>query len=148
MADQFRFPPNLVQDVTDTVSGKVKESLGVAREDMDEPMKAQIESTVQSTLEKRFATEVVSAAESKVGQTAIGGVDIAGAITSKMAVGKRAIEAMLATDELGQILKKNAELLKRKYDALVEADFTEEQAFRLLEAEIYSKGAARPRSSS
>jgi hypothetical protein len=145
MADQINFPPGLVRDVADTVSGKVSESLGVAREDMDEAMKAQIQATVQSTLEKRFATEVVSATESKVGQTAIGGVDIASAISSKVALGKRAMEAMLATDELGQILKKNAELLKRKYDALVDAGFTVEQAFRLLEAEIYSKGAARPR---
>src|SRR5262245_36919219 len=107
MADQINFPPGLVRDVADTVSGKVSESLGVAREDMDEAMKAQIQATVQSTLEKRFATEVVSATESKVGQTAIGGVDIASAISSKVALGKRAMEAMLATDELGQILKKN-----------------------------------------
>lgn len=112
---------------------------------MDAAMRATIESTVQSTLEKRFSTEVVAAAEANVGQRAIGSVDVASAITSKMAVGKKAIEAMLATDELGDILKKNAELLKRKFDALVTAGFTTEQAFRLLEAEIYAKGALRPR---
>jgi hypothetical protein len=112
---------------------------------MDTAMKEQIASAVQSTLEKRFTSEVASAAEAKVGQRAIDSVDIASAITSKVAVGKKAIVAMLAADELGDILNKNAELLKRKYDAMVTAGFTDDQAFRLLEAEIYSKGAARPR---
>jgi hypothetical protein len=142
---EFRFPEEIVRDVTDTVVGRVTESIGVARQDMDEAMQTEINSTVQATLSKKFANEVISAAESQVGRRAIGGTDIAGAITSKLAVGKRAIEAMVATSELDDILEKNAQLLKKKYDALVTAGFTDDQAFRLLEAEIFSKGAGRPR---
>ncbi len=41
------------------------------------------------------------------------------------------------------ILAKNAQMQKAKYDAFVTAGFTEDQAFRLLEAEVLGKAGAK-----
>ena len=42
-----------------------------------------------------------------------------------------------------EILRKNAEMQKAKYDAYVTAGFTVDQAFRLLEAEVLGKAGAK-----
>jgi hypothetical protein len=145
MPERFQFPRSVVTEHADQVTTRVSEALGVRGDELDASMKAEIESAVSSTLERRFISEVTSAAESGIGQAAARNVDVAGAITAKVGVGARAITAVLAAAEFDDILAKNATLMKKKFDALVTAGFTEDQAFRLIEAEVYSKGAGRPR---
>jgi hypothetical protein len=145
MPERFQFPRSVVTQHADEVTTRVTEALGVRGDELDATMKAEIESAVSSSLDRRFLSEVTSAAEAGVGHTAARNVDIAQAITSKVGVGARALTAVLAAAEFDEILAKNATLMKKKLDALTTAGFTEEQAFRLIEAEVYSKGAGRPR---
>lgn len=64
-------------------------------------------------------------------------------LKAQLAVGKNIVDLVSGNDEYKQILAKNAQMQKSKYDAFVAAGFSEEQAFRLLEAELLGKAGLK-----
>lgn len=66
-------------------------------------------------------------------------------VSDQLAVGLDIASLITEDAKYRQIVEKNARMLRMKHDALVDAGFTPDQAFRLVEVEFMGKASARAR---
>jgi chemotaxis regulatin CheY-phosphate phosphatase CheZ len=64
-------------------------------------------------------------------------------IGNRLKAAKDGMASVTNSPDLGTIIAENAKLLRRKWQALVDAGFKEEQAFELIRAEVEGKAARR-----
>jgi hypothetical protein len=64
-------------------------------------------------------------------------------ISAKLTQAKAGVKVVSQSADLAEILKENAKLLRKKWQALVDAGFTKDQAYELIKAEIVGKAARR-----
>jgi len=64
-------------------------------------------------------------------------------LTDKLGKAKLGVKLVTQSADLDEILVENAKLLRKKWKALVDAGFTQEQAFSLIQAEVEGKASRR-----
>lgn len=137
-------PAAKLAEIQGKVEKEFKQAMGLeAAASLSEDAKKAVSEAVKAASEQQIAAQVSRIAAKHAAQTLGKGVQINEALKSKLQVGLEGIKAVGESNEYTNILKENARMLKAKYDALVNAGFTGEQAFKLIEAEVYAKGAGR-----
>lgn len=64
-------------------------------------------------------------------------------IADRLKAARDGMASVTKSPDLGTIIAENAKLLRKKWQALVDAEFTEDQAFQLILAEVEGKAARR-----
>ena len=70
-------------------------------------------------------------------------VSVSKLVSSKLAQAKLGVNAVVQSADLEDILKENARMLRKKWQALKDAGFSEKEAFELIKAEVEGKAARR-----
>ena len=136
--------PAMLKDIQGKVENEFRKTMGIGDAvPLSDDAKKAIAEAVKAASEQQTAAQVSRIAAKHAAQTLGRGVQINEALKSKLEVGLEGIKAVGASNEYQNILKENARMLKAKYDALVAVGFTAEQAFKLIEAEVYAKGGGR-----
>lgn len=68
---------------------------------------------------------------------------VADLIAGKLGQAKQGVNAVSKSADLDAILKENAKMLRKKWQALVSAGFSEDESFQLIKAEVEGKAARR-----
>ena len=138
----FMLPAERLSALTETVAASTATQLGIARADFTPDMTAAVRDSIQKSFEQRFVDQVNTVSDKHVASE-LGGVSISASVQGKLANFAGIATAVFEDTQYVELLKKNALMMRQKFDALVGAGFSEEQAFRLIEAEVYAKGGAR-----
>jgi hypothetical protein len=80
---------------------------------------------------------------SKIGRSFYQPTSINQLIASKLTQAKDGVKLVSQSVDLNEILVENAKMLRKKWQALVDAGFTEAQSFELIKAEVEGKAARR-----
>lgn len=137
-------PTAKLTEIQGKVEKEFRQSMGIdAATALSEDAKHAIAEAVKVASEQQSAAQVSRSAAKHAAQILGKGIQINEALKSKLQVGLEGIKAVRESNEYLDILKENARMLKAKNDALVAAGFTAEQAFKLIEAEVYAKGTGR-----
>jgi hypothetical protein len=138
----FMLPAARLNALTETVAASTATQLGIARADFTPDMTSAVRDSIQKSFEQRFLDQV-SAVSDKHVSSELGGISIGDSVKSKLGNFAGIATAVFEDSQYVELLQKNAHMMRQKFDALVGAGFTEEQAFQLIEAEVYAKGGAR-----
>lgn len=125
-----------VQQISDAVTGDAKTAFG----DVNDAMLDVIRQTAAAAAEQQASARVSRFAQERVSEALVPKEDLGLRVQAGMAVGKAAMSAFAANKDYLDMLAANAGMVKAKFDAYVAAGFTEDQAFRLIEAEVVAKG--------
>lgn len=111
-------------------------------------------STLPSDVKKGIASAAKSAAQRatrsnlevealKIAKGWFQPTSVADLIRSKLGQAKAGVSVVGQSADLDEILKENAKMMRKKYQALVDAGFTPDQSFQLILAEVQGKAARR-----
>ena len=122
-----------------------------AREVLDLPAGTRLPSAVDKALlaeldrisDRHAKTYLYQTLSNEVSASLKGKIDIGNIIASVAEFAAETSESIVNNPDFIKSLEESAKIQKAKFDAYVAAGFTVEQAFRLLEAEIYSKAELR-----
>jgi len=135
-------PPEMLRRATELATNVAAQRLNLSSSQLSADVHAEIGASVQRALETQLVGTFEDAAREAVVELRQP-PELSGRLSSKLAIGKQIVEMVTADGQFLDILRKNAEMQKAKFDAYVTAGFTEDQAFRLLEAEVLGKAGAR-----
>ncbi len=137
-------PTITVRPLQDKISAQLeqeyKKRLNVAElpSDMKAAIKAASENTAQRATQRNLEVEAQKIARSFYQPASI---DVL--IGSKLSQAVAGVQLVSQSADLGAILTENAKMLRKKWKALVDAGFTEDQSFELIKAEVEGKAARR-----
>ncbi len=135
-------PPELLRRVTEMATAASAQRLNVSVQDLTDETHEALSTSVHRALQEQFTATFEDAARQSAAES-VRGPELAGRLASKLAAGAKLVEMVSTDNQYLEILAKNASMQKAKYDAYIEAGFTEDQAFRLLEAEVLGKAGVR-----
>lgn len=138
----LNIPEAMLSRATDMAAVASARRLNVDEQDISGESRAALATSVRRVLEEQFTGAFEDAARQSVTEM-VRGPELGGSLASKLAVGAQLVSLVTADAQFQDILAKNAQMQKAKYDAYVTAGFTEDQAFRLLEAEVLGKAGAK-----
>lgn len=127
---------------TDIAVGNSAERLHVNAAEISGSMRESLQTSVRKALEEQVAGAFDAAARYSVAEV-IPTPELGVRLTDKLRLGAEMASLVSADAQYLDILAKNAQMQKAKFDAYVTAGFTEDQAFRLLEAEVLGKAGAK-----
>lgn len=135
-------PADMLKRATELATRASAERLNVHEDDITGEARTALSASVHKALQEQFSGAFEDSARHSVAEL-VRGPELKGRISDKLALGAQMVSFVSADAQYLDILAKNAQMQKAKYDAFVTAGFTEEQAFRLLEAEVMGKAGAR-----
>jgi len=142
----FTITPEALRRATDVTLERSATRLNIRRDQITEQTRAEVGETVKKALQQQFTAtvdDVVRESMLEVVRTPEQTALLGNRLQAKLAVGQQIAQIVSADQQFQDILRKNAQMQKAKFDAYVTAGFTEEQAFRLLEAEVLGKAGAK-----
>ena len=127
----------LVSDATKSVAKK----MGVRERDLPSSVKNAIKTATQNALNARSKAVIQRDVDSVVKDKVLGGVKPLDLLDARMQAAKQGIAHISADAKVDAVLKDTAKLLWKKYNALISAGFTEDQAFSLLLGEVQGRAS-------
>lgn len=136
--------PKIEKNILDEITKEIRAQLGYpAAGPLPNGVAKIIGDAAKDSIKKISATNLHRTAHRIASDKLLGNVNLNAAIGGKIKVGLTGIQSVTANADYMKMLDENAKMMKAKFDAFKKAGFTDQQAFDLLEAEIYAKGAAR-----
>lgn len=138
----IEIPAAMLSRATDLATAASAKRLNVREDQITGDARAALSASVHKALQEQFSGAFEDSARHSVAEL-VRGPELQGRISDKLALGAQMVGFVSTDAQYLDILAKNAQMQKAKYDAFVTAGFTEEQAFRLLEAEVMGKAGAK-----
>lgn len=139
MPGEFTISDEMLSPIKAQVEAKIATQLGV--QELDDTAKVVVADKVREAIDVQLSKNLSQVAGQAVKGSHIG---VAGAgrvgVSESLRLGLENIKLVSEDDKYLDLLRQSARMTKAKFDALVTAGFTEEQAFRLVEAETLAKG--------
>ncbi len=139
MPEQFEIPAEMLAPIREQVSANLATQLGV--QELDPNAQLAVEEKVKEAVGVQLSKNLEQVAGQAVKGSAIG---VGGAgrvgVAESLRLGLENIKLVSQDQQYLDLLQQSARMTKAKFDALVAAGFTEDQAFRLVEAETLAKG--------
>lgn len=139
MPGEFTIPDEMLTPIRAQVESTLASQLGV--QELDDTAKVAVADKVREAIEVQVSKNLSQVAGQAVKGSNIG---VAGAgrvgVSESLRLGLENIKLVSEDQQYLDLLQQSARMTKAKFDALVAAGFTEEQAFRLVEAETLAKG--------
>jgi hypothetical protein len=139
---EFLMSAERLNALTETVAASTAAQLGINQTDFTPDMTSAVQASIQKSFEQRFLDQVGAVSDKHV-SLELGAVSVQESVKSKLGNFAGIATAVLEDAKYTELLEKNASMMRQKFTALTTAGFTEEQAFRLIEAEVYAKSSAR-----
>jgi hypothetical protein len=137
----INMPISVPANVKNSISGKlqedIKKRLNVTS--LDDGMKKVIEEIAEDVVANMTRQNITKTAISVTKDMLRGKIDRSRAVRERLLGALEGVRLVSQADELNEILRENARMLFNKKQALVDAGFSEEQAFQLIMAEVSAK---------
>jgi hypothetical protein len=115
--------------------------MGVREGDLPNSVKTAIKTATQNALNARSKAVIQQDVDSVVKDKVLGGVKPLDLLDARMQAAKQGIAHISADAKVDAVLTDTAKLLWKKYNALKNAGFTEDQAFNLLLGEVQGRAS-------
>jgi hypothetical protein len=138
----LQIPEALLTRATDLAVRNSADRLRVDPAEISGDTRVVLQSSVRKALEEQFTGAFDAAARHSVAEV-VNTPELGARLADKLSLGAQMATLVSADGQYLDILAKNAQMQKAKFDAYVTAGFTEDQAFRLLEAEVLGKAGAK-----
>lgn len=137
-----QIPEALLSRATDMALRTSAERLNLDVADLGNETRRAVQANVRKALEEQFAGAFDEAARHSVAEV-VRTPELGVRLKEKLGLGAQMAGLVSADAQYFDLLAKNAQMQKAKFDAYVTAGFSEDQAFRLLEAEVLGKAGAK-----
>ncbi len=144
MPGEFTVPDEMMTPIRAQVEANLAAQLGV--QELDDETKVVVDERVKAAIGVQLERNLeLVAGQAVSGSTiGVGGAGRGQTVSESLRVGLENVRLVSEDQKYLDLLQQSAGMTKAKFDALVTAGFTEEQAFRLVEAETVAKsGRAR-----
>lgn len=137
-----QIPEAMLSRATELAVRNSAERLNVDVAEISGVTRQALQSSVRKALEEQFAGTFDAAARHSVAEV-VSMPELGARLADKLSLGAQMANLVSADAQYLDLLAKNAKMQKAKFDAYVTEGFTEDQAFRLLEAEVMGKAGAK-----
>ena len=139
MPAEFSIPDDMLSPITAQVEANLAAQLGVQQ--LEDTARLAVADRVREAVDTQLNKNLAQIAGQAVkgSNIGVGGAGRVG-VSESLRLGLENIRLVSEDQQYLDLLKQSARMTKAKFDALVAAGFTEEQAFRLVEAEALAKG--------
>jgi hypothetical protein len=136
---EFSIPDDMLSPIRAQVEANLATQLGVQQ--LDDTARLAVAEKVQEAVDVQLSKNLTQVAGQAVkgSNIGVGGAGRTG-VAESLRLGLENIKLVSEDQQYLDLLQQSAKMTKAKFDALVAAGFTEEQAFRLVEAETLAKG--------
>ena len=139
MPGEFSIPDDMLSPIRAQVEANLATQLGVQQ--LDDTARLAVADKVKEAVDTQLSKNLAQIAGQAVKGSNIGVVGAGRTgVSESLRLGLENIKLVSEDQQYLDLLQQSARMTKAKFDALVAAGFTEEQAFRLVEAETLAKG--------
>jgi hypothetical protein len=136
-------PKKLSNKIKSQLTKEYRKRLGIGpRDPLPDDIKKGINSAAKTAAQRATQRNLESEAL-KVAKGFYQPFSISELIADKLGQAKKGVSLVAQSADLNEILKENATMLRKKWQALVNAGFQADEAFQLILAEVQGKAARR-----
>jgi hypothetical protein len=135
------FSQQELKQAVDASNVAVAKSLGTTVDKLSPSIKKAVLATTKEAMANRTRTLVKRNVDSSVKQTVLAGTSPLDMLGARMSAARDGVKEVASNNDVDAILNDTAQLLFKKFNALKNAGFTEDQSFSLVLAEVSGRSA-------
>jgi hypothetical protein len=145
MPEGFVLPRERLEVISQDIIAQTASNLGIEPHEVTDDLRQIVDTSIQASINRRVSEQVSLIVDKNVVAAVAGNLQPVpeDRIGAQLKFGSQYASVIAQNQEYLDLLKQNAKMMHSKFTAYKDAGFSDEQAFSLVEAEVYAKGGTK-----